>query len=42
MEFEGQRFQRSGPSKKGLRDELCNRMIQVINYIETFTEKKKN
>ena len=41
VEFEGQRFQRSGPSKKGLRDELCNRMIQVINDMETFTEKKK-
>ena len=41
MEFEGQRFQRSGPSKKGVRDELCNKMIQVINDMETFTGKKK-
>ena len=41
MEFEGQRFQRSGPSKKGVRDELCDKMIQVINDMETFTGKKK-
>ena len=31
VEFEGQRFQRSGPSKKRVRDELCDKMIQVIN-----------
>ena len=42
VEFEGQRFQRSGPSKKGVRDELCDKMIQVINDMETFTGKKKN
>ena len=41
VEFEGQRFQRSGPSKKGVRDELCDKMIQVINDMETFTGKKK-
>ena len=41
VEFEGQRFQRSGPSKKGVRDELCNKMIQVINDMETFNGKKK-
>ena len=41
VEFEGQRFQRSGPSKKGVRDELCDKMIQVINYMEMFTGKKK-
>ena len=41
LEFEGQRFQRSGPSKKGVRDKLCDKMIQVINDMETFTGKKK-
>ena len=41
MEFEGQRFQRSGSSKKGVRDELCDKMIQVINNMETFMGKKK-
>ena len=39
--FEGQRFQRNGPSKKGVRDELCDKMIQVINDMETFTGNKK-
>ena len=41
VEFEGQRFQRNGPFKKGVRDEFCDKMIQVINDIETFTGKKK-
>ena len=30
VEFEGQRLQRSGPSKKGVRYELCDKIIIII------------
>ena len=41
VEFEGHRLQSKGPSLKVVRDDLCDKMIRVIDNMETYTGKKK-
>ena len=41
VDFDGQRFQSNWPSKNGVRDELCDKMLQVIKDMEMFMGKKK-
>ena len=35
-------MQSKGPNKKGVRDDLCNKMISMVNDKETYTEKRNN
>ena len=41
VDFEGHRLQRKGPSKKVVMDDLCDKMIGVIDDMEKYTGKKK-
>ena len=41
VEFDGHRLQSKGPSKKVVRDNLCDKMIGVIDDMETYTGKKR-
>ena len=42
VEFQGHRLQSKGPNKKGVRDDLCDKMISMVNDKETYTGKKND
>ena len=41
VEFEGHRLQSKGPFHRVVRNDLCDKMIEVIDDMDTYTGKKK-
>ena len=42
LELQGHRLQSKEPTKKGVRDDLCDKMMSMVNDKETYMGKKNN